>query len=153
MTFKDKVFVYGENGSYFFSADFGHMQKYNLISKISDNMAMNNRNYLTKQFDYDFKGDEDYIYQNELRKVYLKKLKEEKDKDQAFVEDNHMKVDDYLENTLKKSKICVQRIDNNLVKYEKEKNRYAHEENSDCNSSNKFNGKNNKSSPKKKMKN
>lgn len=121
MSFKNKVFVYGQHGGYYVSADFGHMQKYNLITKISENMAMNNRNFLTKQFDYDYKADEDYIYQGELREAYLRNLQEEKEKMQVCVDDKHRKVDGFLENTLKKSEILVQRIDGNLVKFEKER--------------------------------
>lgn len=121
MSFKDKVFVYGENGGYYASAEFGNMQKYNLISKISESMAMNNRNFLSKQFNYDYKKDEDYIYKEELRNEYLRKMKEENEKEVNVVESKHKKVDDYLDNTLKKSEILIQRIDNDLIKYERER--------------------------------
>lgn len=158
MAFKDKVFVYGENGGYYVSADFGHMQKYNLISKISNNMAMNNRNYLTMQFDYDYKADEDYIYQSELREKYLEKIKEEKEKEQILGDDKHKIVDCYLDNTLKKSEILVQRIDNDLLRYEKEKIRFKDDNSEDNKDGKDAKGKKNawkniKKQPKKKKQN
>jgi len=132
MSFKDKVFMYGgsgANGGYYASPNFDHMQKYNLISKISNNLAMTNRNSVIKQLHYDFKADKDYIYQSELRDLYLQKLKKEKQMEMVNVNDKHRKVDCYLDNTLKKNEILLQRIDNDLAKYEREKNRYAGDRN------------------------
>ena len=45
------------------------------------------------------------------------------------IHDKHRKVDCYLDNTLKKNEILLQRIDNDLAKYEREKNRYAGDRN------------------------
>jgi len=129
MSFKEKVFVY--DGGYYISADFGPMQKFNLISKISENMAMNNRNLLIKQFEYDFKKDEDYIYKNELREEYLKNREIEKEREKIEVSDKHQKVEDYLENNLKQSDILIKRIDKDLMNSNKDRRKHEKENNKD----------------------
>lgn len=128
LSFKDKVFVYSQNGGYYISAEFGHMEKFNLISKISNNMAMNNRKYLIDQFEYDYKKDEDSIYQNELRQNYLKFLKQPEEKFNT----KHKKVEEFLDDSIKKSDILIQRIDNDLYKYERERCKNL-DENNDLN--------------------
>jgi hypothetical protein len=117
---KNKVFIYGEdggNGGHYVTGDFGPFQRYQFISKISSNMAINHRNFLIDILDYDYSKDEDYVYKKELQDKYFA-IQKELEKD--LLGKKHNYVDDLLDESNKKWDILLHRIDNDLSKLNKE---------------------------------
>lgn len=127
-TNKDKVFIYGKDGDggNYITGGFGHFEKYNVISKMSFNMAVNNRNFLIDQLSYDYSKDHDYMYKQELQdkfKAMKRELEEQKEKGKK-----HHIVDEVLDVALKKSEILSHRLDYAIMKYGKDKGIAALEE-------------------------
>lgn len=100
----------------------GKMKKQDEVSRISDNFAYLNRQFLMEKFNYNYHKDEDFIFAEELKRNFLNQKETlKKDKLKILSKANHTRVQEIIKNTVKEKDVLLNRIDTSIVKIEKMK--------------------------------